>query len=315
MLVHRPAIYEHAAALVGLLPRQAAGDATLLFQAHLAAATRYSLTHVVPGMDIYGCDADAWSAASSRPAPATLRELADSPLTPFPVGDQVNVLSAAGQLRAALPADVQVRVPVTGPFSLAAQVVGFEGMLMGLLDDAPAVEAALDRLAGAIEHYVHATGPTGCGVTFFESAASPPLVRPAMFERLVMPRLAKLMAAARRAGADRRQPELIMGGATAPILPLLLKLNPALVVCDPANDPADFLAKCRAASVAMRVNLEPRLRLPEHRIEAHHKLETLARLARGDEPLFVATSITPFDADPQTVLDFTELVEQVNAAG
>ena len=107
---------------------------------------------------------------------------------------------------------------------------------------------------------------------------------------------------------------MILGGHTQPILPLLLKLNPALVIADPPNDPAVFLAQCRSAGVDLRINLEPRLRLPEHRIEAHHRLEALARMARGDAPLYVATGVVPLDADPQSVLDFSELVEQVNQA-
>jgi uroporphyrinogen decarboxylase len=323
MLVYRPAIYEHAAALIGRTIADVTADAGLLAEAHAAAAARYNLTHVVVGTDIYGTDAAAWSSATGKPPPADLATLAEAELPPFPAGNQPNILRAAAALRRDLPASVQVRVPVTGPFSLAAQVVGFEGLLMGLLDDPAAAERALDRLAGAIEHYVR-QAPPGCGVTLFESAASPPLVRPESFRRLVLPRLARLMAAARRAGRcdvddnetldPRCRPELILGGATAPILPLLLKLNPALVVCDPASDAADFLARCREAGVELRVNLEPRLRLPEFRVEAHHRLEGLARLARGQSPLYVATSVVPFDANPQSVLDFGELVKQVNEA-
>lgn len=348
MLVHRPAIYEHAAALIGCQPAQAVRDIDLLAKAHLAAAQRYSLNHVVVGMDIYGCDADAWFQAAGLPRDPqspqpTLADVAsavdrsmgilpmsESPSVPgspdtgrmpvplkMPAGGQQCIIQAAARLRAELPGSVQVRIPVTGPFSIAAQIVGFEGLLLGLLDDPAAAEAALDRLAEGIEDYVRAAGaalPPGCGVTFFESAASPPLVRPADFQRLVLPRLARLMAVARRAGESPLPPELILGGPTAPILPLLLKLNPALVLCDPPNDPAIYLARCREAGVALRVNIEPRLRLPEHRIEAHQRLEALARIARGDEPLYVATGVIPFDADPQTVLDFTDLVEQVNQA-
>lgn len=309
MLVHRPAIYEHAAALIGLSPEQAIADAALLARAHRAAIERYRLTHVVPGMDIYGTDSQAWRVGAANAAPRTLRELADTPTALLPAGFQPNVLAAAADLRRTLPAEVQVRVPITGPFSLAAQLLGFDELLMGMLDDPSSAEAAMDRLTDAIAGYIRAVGPTGCGVTIFESAASPPLVRPSVFEQLVLPRLARLVA------TSPSRPEIVMGGATRPILPMLLTLNPALVVCDPANDPAEFLAACRAAGVALRVNIEPRFRLPEHRIEAHQRLENLARLARGREPLFVATSIIPVDADSQTVLGFTDLVEQVNEAG
>lgn len=323
MLVYRPAIYEHSAAMIGRTIAAVAADADLLAEAHAAAAARYRLTHVVVGMDIYGTDAAAWRAATGKPAPVDLATLADTPLPPFPAGGQTNVLRAAAALRRDLPASVQVRVPVTGPFSLAAQVVGFEGLLMGLLDEPATAQRALDRLAEAIEHYIRRV-PPGCGVTLFESAASPPLVRPEDFRRLVLPRLARLMAAARRLGrcdgdedavlAPGCRAELILGGATGPILPLLLKLNPALVVCDPANDAADFLARCRQAGVDLRVNLESRLRLAEFRVEAHHRLESLARLARGQSPLYVATGVVPFDADPQSVVEFGQLVEQVNEA-
>lgn len=308
MLIYRPAVYDHAAWLIGQSPARAMGDASLLFEAHLAAQKRYSLSHVVVATDIYGGDSAGWSAAAGRGDPESLADLATCPVV-FPAGPQEVIISAAARLRRELPACVQVCVPVTGPFSLAAQLLGFEPLLMGLIDTPQQVEQALDRLLSAQIEYIRAATGIGCPVTFFESAASPPLVRPAAFRAIVQPRLAALMSAARLAGA----PELILGGATAPILPLLLELSPALLICDPGNNVSDFLLRCREADVDLRANLEPNLCLRQHRVEAHRRLENLARLAPGDQPLYVATGVTPYDADPEDISSFAELVRQLNA--
>lgn len=317
MLIHRPAVYEHAAALIGCRPDEAMADAGLLYRAHQTAQQRYDLRHVVVALDIYGADCAAVASAAGRNLddPAYLADLAATPADAFPAGPQQNILAAAGRLRHELDGAVVVQVPVTAGFSLAAKLAGFETVLMGLLDDPSAVDGALDAMTDAQARYIQAVAETGCGVTIYESAASPPLVRPDDFRSLVLPRLARLADAARQ--ATGRPPELIMGGATAPVIGDLLALSPSLVLCDELDKAGEFLAAARAVGVDLRVNLPANHLLPDHRVTAHHELEQLGRLTRGGPdapPLYVATGVIPFDADPGHVAAFSEIVEQINQA-
>ncbi|MCG3177872.1 MAG: hypothetical protein BIFFINMI_00194 [Phycisphaerae bacterium] len=309
MLVHRPAVYEHAAALIGRLPAEVFADADLLVEAHQAAHERYGLSHVVVATDIYGADVTALS--GELDGRLTLEQAAALDPGRFPAGPQRNILSAARRLAERIGQAVTVQVPVVGPLSLATQLAGFETVLMTLIDGPERVAAALDRLAEVQCHYI-ARVPAGCGVTIFESAAAPPLVPPRDFERLAAGRLEAMMDQAR--AVTGRAAELIMGGHTEKILPHLLALSPALLICDPVNDARRFLADCRAAGADLRVNLPANYLLPDHRIEAHQALENLARLARGEAALYVATGVVPFDARTDDVNAFSDLVAQVNEA-
>ncbi|MBN2295787.1 MAG: hypothetical protein JXM70_25375, partial [Pirellulales bacterium] len=55
-----PSVYEHAAQLIGATPWQASRDAELMFCAHAEAYRRYRHTPIMPGIDIYNLEAEAY---------------------------------------------------------------------------------------------------------------------------------------------------------------------------------------------------------------------------------------------------------------
>ena len=62
-----PSVYEHAAMLIGRTPWEVSRDGDLIFEAHAAAYRRYRQTPVMPGIDIYNLEAEAYGAAVARP--------------------------------------------------------------------------------------------------------------------------------------------------------------------------------------------------------------------------------------------------------
>ena len=141
-----PSIYEHAAAIIGRVPWDVSRDEGLLFDAHAAAYRLYRHTPIMPGIDIYNLEAEAYGGVVERPGgvgiPAIPHPICKSasglleltPLDPRRDGRIPMALRAAARLAAEFP-EAQVRVPVSGPFSIASSLVGFETLLCDVAAD------------------------------------------------------------------------------------------------------------------------------------------------------------------------------------
>ena len=62
-----PSVYEHAAAVIGRTPWDVSRDAELLFAAHAAAYRLYRHTPIMPGIDIYNLEAEAYGGVVRQP--------------------------------------------------------------------------------------------------------------------------------------------------------------------------------------------------------------------------------------------------------
>ena len=138
-------------------------DAELLFQAHARAYRIYRHAPIMPGIDIYNLEAEAYGAAVEDPGgsgiPAISRPICRSatdlldlrPLNPrrdgrIPMAVRVALTRLGKEFSAA-----KVRVPVSGPFSIASNLMGFQNLLYEVATDTDAVAAALMHLvAGQI---------------------------------------------------------------------------------------------------------------------------------------------------------------------
>ena len=65
-----PSVYEHAAKILGRTPWEVSRDGELIYQAHAAAYEFYRQTPIMPGIDIYNLEPEAYGAvidAAGRP--------------------------------------------------------------------------------------------------------------------------------------------------------------------------------------------------------------------------------------------------------
>lgn len=135
-----PSVYEHAAALIGRSPWEVSRDEELLYAAHAEAFRVYRHTPIMPGIDIYNLEAEAYGGVVENPGglgiPAISKPICPSvadllelkPLNPRTDGRIPMAIRAAARLAREFP-ETQVRVPVSGPFSIASNLVGFENLL------------------------------------------------------------------------------------------------------------------------------------------------------------------------------------------
>ena len=275
-----PSIYEHAAAVIGRTPWEVSRDEELLFAAHAAAYRLYRHTPIMPGIDIYNLEAEAYGGVVQNPGgigiPAIPRPICRSaaellrlrPLNPRSDGRIPMAIRVAARLAREFP-ETQVRVPVSGPFSIASNLVGFENLLCDVAADPDAVAAALMHLVDGQVAFAEEIKRQGVDVAFFESAACPPLLSPAMFRRVELPALKAIMA--RMAAVLGHPVPCIIGGDTTPILDAMLETGTGYVVAPCETDQAAFMKKVwDRTEVRVRVNMDVEIisRGPWERIRA-----------------------------------------------
>lgn len=307
-----PSVYEHAAALLGRTPWEVSRDAELLFAAHAEAYRVYRHTPIMPGIDIYNLEAEAYGATVVNPGgigiPAITRPICGAtgdllrlaPLNPRAAGRIPMAIRVAGRLAAAFP-ETQVRVPVSGPFSIASNLVGFETLLSDVAGDPEGVAGALMHLVAGQLAFTEEIREQGADVAFFESAACPPLLSPALFRRVELPALKALLGGMARILG--RPVPCIIGGDTTPILEAMLETGTGYVVAPCETDQAAFLAKVwDRTEVRVRVNGDPGIISRGTWEEIKADADRLLALAAGRPNVCLGTGALPYETPPENVI-------------
>lgn len=309
-----PAVYEHAAACIGRTPSEVAFSPELLYEAHARAYTMYRHTPILPVIDIYSIEAEAYGARITRPEGEGL------PVVEAPILDEIGALrscrhydpardgrlpgivEAALRLQETFP-EAEVRVPLCGPLSIAAGLLGHEELLCGLLEEPDEAAAGLLHLAEGQAAACAYLKARGLEAVVFESGAAPPLVSPGAFAECVRPALGRMMEAAREHWG--RAPGLVLGGDTARILPALLAMEPGGLICPAETDQAAFMETLRAApegtGMPVRINLPSSVFVSGTEEDVQEALRRCLSLAEGFERAQIGCGVVPYGMDPARV--------------
>lgn len=304
-------VYEHAAALIGVTPWAASRDPELCWRAHREAYELYRHFPVVVGIDICSPEAEALGREVRRPTgvgiPAITTPIAGSaaeavelPLLD-PAHGRIPMMLAVGERLAGEFPEADVRIPVSGPFSVAQNLLGL-GRLMEEVALAPgAVRGLLERLVDGQVRLARAVVEAGLGVAFFESAAAPPLLSPRMFREIEAAPLQRLMhAVGEIAGAPA---PCIIGGDTAAIVPEMLATGTDFLICPAETDREAFLAAtAHAPEVRVRVNLDPAVYVRGSEGEIIAAVDEVVALARTRPNLLLGTGAIPYETPPANLL-------------
>lgn len=315
-----PSVYEHAAAMIGRTPWEVSRDEELLFRAHAEAHRLYCQTPIMPGIDIYNLEAEAYGARVENPGgfgiPAIHRPMLRSaaalpdlkPLDPRTDGRIPMALRVAARLAREFPG-IPVRVPVSGPFSIASNLVGFNNLLCDVATDPDRVARGLMHLVEGQIAFARGIKAHGADVAFFESAACPPLLSPADFRRLELPALKALLGG--MAEVLGHPVPCIIGGDTAPILDAMLETGTSYVVAPYETDQEVFMQKIwDRTDVRVRVNSDVEIisRGPWDRIRAD--ADRILRLVAGRPNVCMGTGALPYETPPENVLRLREYVSR-----
>ncbi len=307
-----PVVYEHAAAFTEETPYEVSRSAELLFRAHAAAYDFYHHSPISVGIDVYDVEAEAYGAEVPDPGlrnvPSVARPVVSrSSLIPgLPDYDVEResrfgiAFQAATLLRNRYPG-ADVRIPLGGPFSIASNLLGFDNLLCECITEPDAVRTALEFLARKQVRVAEACAARGFGISFFESAAAPPLLSPELFRELELPALRIYCEGAGKALS--KAPALIVGGDTYPVLPELISLNPSFLICPGETDQRAFMVAMQGrpdigVRINMRVNILAGGTDAEVEEEARRVIDLAIETAVHNRPLLVGTGVLPVETDP-----------------
>jgi len=313
-----PSVYEHAAAIIGRTPWEVSRDAELLYRAHAEAYGVYQHTPIMPGIDIYNLEAEAYGGVIEQPSgtgiPAVTKPILNraveltelTPLNPRRDGRIPMQIGVAARLAKAFP-ETQVRVPVSGPFSIASSLVGFDALLYDVAVAPDDVARGLMHLVAGQVAFAEELKQQGVDVAFFESAACPPLLSPAMFRQLELPALKAVMQG--MAEVLGHPVPCIIGGDTTPILDAMLETGTKYVVAPYETDQQAFMQEVwDRTDVRVRVNGDVEIisRGPWERIQAD--ADRIVGLVRGRDNVCLGTGALPYETPPEHVLRLREYV-------
>ncbi len=130
-------------------------------------------------------------------------ELLAKPL-PDPVshGRIPKLLSAAGKLRQEVDGSVPVVGVIAGPFTIAAQVLGLEKLLLLLVDDPDKIQKLLHNVSILSQNFALALLTAGAQVIMImDPVSSQSIITPGIFRNFSFPLLRGIFKGCRRAGA------------------------------------------------------------------------------------------------------------------
>lgn len=311
-----PSVYEHAARLIDRSPWDVSRDADLMFRAQAEGYRRYRHSPVVVGIDIYNLEAEAYGAPVDEPTghgiPAITRHVCSSvreltplePLDPGTAGRIPMVIDVGARLAAEFP-EADVRIPLSGPFSIAINLMGAEALLCEVLLDPAGTAAALQHLVEGQVAFCEEVHRRGLDIAFFESAAAPPLLSPGQFRKVELPALKSIME--RTAAVVGHPVPCIIGGDTAPILDAILETGTGYVICPAETDQRAFMARIwDRTEVTVRVNMAPEITARGTWDEIREEVDRILELIAGRENVCLGTGALPYETPPENVLRVRE---------
>jgi len=306
-----PSVYEHAAALIGRSPWDASRDADLMFAAHRAAYIEYRHAPIVVGIDIYNLEAEAYGGVIVQPGgngiPAITQPIFRSCSEAFNLkcfdvskdGRLPMVIEVGCRLKAEFP-EAEVRVPVSGPFSIAVSLRSIEGLCEEVVLEPDAVASWLMRLAENQAAFCRAIVAAGLDIAFFESAAAPPMLSPRQFHDIELPALKRIMHLA--AEATGHAVPCVIGGDTTPILPDILSTGTGYVVAPfETNQSAFMAASAHRPDVRVRINMDLRIVSCGPKAAILAEVDRVLALAASRPNCVLGTGALPYETPPEHV--------------
>jgi uroporphyrinogen decarboxylase len=308
-----PAIYEHKAKLLGKSPSDVSRDARLLQQSVLAEYETYSPDILTVGIDIYNVEAEALGSTVLFPkaidaVPVIKQRILNSlddlgglaKIESGKSGRMPLVLEAAEAVNKRIDRQVYVRGAISGPFSIASQLLGIEKLLIAVKLELSKVKKLMKICTDVAISYGKAFVKRGIEVCIFDSQTAPPLLSPKTYKHLVLPDVQRLVKNLKDAGAHFVA--YIVGGDTTSNVENLLATGANIVLSDFASNIDKFLESTKDRKVLVRRNIDPALIEfgPDEKLRKQIKF--VRELVQRNPRIIIGTGVLSYNTSIERVL-------------
>jgi len=313
-----PAVYEHKARLLEKSVSEVSRDKDLLAQAVLSEYETYRPDMLTVGIDVYNVETEALGGVVDFPAepeavPDIKVPLLDNledinelkPIEPEKAARMPLMLEAAQEVEEKIGKEVFIRGAVSGPYSIAAKLLGIEKLILAALQQPQEITRFLDFCTEAALCYGCAFLNKGINVCIFDSLAGPPLMSPQLYNKLVLPRVKRLISSLKRAGAEFV--EYVVGGDTSKITAYMVESGADIILAD-YNCPINpCLQMIQGHRNLLRRNINPHLieQGPDEQLEK--EVNTIIKLALESGQIIIGTGIISYNTAIERVQMFKNM--------
>jgi uroporphyrinogen decarboxylase len=320
-----PAIYEHKGALIGKSPSEICRNADFLYAGVKKELEIYDPDMLVIGIDVYNVEAEALGCKvmyfeDSNDVPGIVEAIIDSPSglsklgipDPEREGRMPVYLEAADRLYDEIGPDIILRGAVTGPYSMAAELIGAEKFVILTVEDPDFARQVIEFCARVTVEYGKAFLERGVEPIIFDSRATPQLASPRIVKQLLIPVYRDYVLPELKAAGGRFLP-LIIGGNTTSVIDDLIATGATQFLSDRPANLKKWCEKGLAARVPVRANVDAILvnRGPVSAIR-RQALEIL-RDYRDHPGFLLGCGVVAYDGKPEYVMAIHQAITDVTA--
>jgi len=316
-----PAIYEHKAALINESPSMVCRDQTLLVRALEEEYKTYHADLLVVGIDVYNVEAEALGAGVKYFTSNEVPSISQRPLehkgriddlkvpNPERDGRMPLMINAGREIMRRVGQDVMVWGAVSGPFSLASNLVRADKLLFMTITEPAFIHALMEFSTKVTITYAKAWMDAGLGIIVFDSFCSPPLISPQTYRQLVLPYQTKVMNFFKQEGIRHRA--LIIGGDTTEIAEDIAKTGANLILCDYNADLEHYLKVSEQAEIALRGNVDSALVCQGSIAEITHAGDKVVSRGKVHSRFMLGTGVLPYNTPREHVLALKACVQDL----
>ncbi|OHB53327.1 MAG: hypothetical protein A2Y12_19940 [Planctomycetes bacterium GWF2_42_9] len=313
-----PAIYEHKAALIGQSPANVSRSEQLLVEAITAEYETYKPDMLTVGIDIYNIEAEALGCQVLFPDAKGSVPIIDKRI----LSDKIDLNrmrsfdEKAGRISLLLRAiekvnekfgkEVPVRGAVTGPYSIAVELMGIEQALMAIFTEPQNFAALMEYCTEFCISYAKAIIKKGASICIFDSHCAPPLLSPQLYRTYVSPFIQRICAEIKSAGCQLS--EYVIGGTTDPIAEYMLQNGFDITLSDFGSSIEKFTAI--EAKRLIRRNISPVLIENGPLCELKSQILHTKDISAKHNNIIVGTGVISYSCPIQNVLNVRHLLKE-----
>jgi uroporphyrinogen decarboxylase len=315
-----PAVFEHKAWFIGRTPSEVCRDSSLLVSSVLAEFEALKPDAIVVGMDVYNVEAEACgcgvtyfpapdaSIPALEPGAEAIREgMSPGELTipdPNASGRMTIMLDATEEVFRRIGREVEVMGVMSGPFSLAAALMGPAGLFLAMASEPDRAREVIAFATSVVIAFGKAFASRGLTAALFDSQASPQLISPRSYREFAFEPTRRVIQELMRAGMTHVP--LVIGGNTDPILDSYAGTGGNYLLCDGGASVRKFVEVCQASKCAFRRNIPSDFLLNTSVDEIHRRVRDEVAAAGRYPGFIMGTGVVPYGIPTEKILAVAE---------